>query len=60
MDEMYKEYGYFNDELLNYEFEGIRGKAKISKIMQNVRNNIKELLKVLDIECVEYYLSSQK
>lgn len=60
MDEMYKEYGYFNDELLNYEFEGIRGKAKISKIMQNVRNNIKELFEGLDIECVEDYLSSQK
>ena len=36
---VYNKYGFYNEFVLSYSFEGIEGAAKIGNIMENIRNN---------------------
>ena len=37
LEELYKQYGYYNEKLLNFTYEGIEGLQKISSIMDSLR-----------------------
>ena len=58
--EMYEQYGYFNDDLLNYEFIGIKGQTLIKNIMQDIRANTNKLWAGIDVLSTEDYLSGVK
>ena len=63
MDEMYKEYGYYKNTTLNFEFSGAAGMQKMADIMANLRENAPKefasykVLKIADyLESKEYNL----
>ena len=63
MDEMYKEYGYYKNTTLNFEFSGAAGMQKMADIMANLRENAPKefasykVLKIADyLESKEYDL----
>ncbi|MGI6714150.1 MAG: phospho-sugar mutase [Bacilli bacterium] len=60
IEEMEREYGYFHDELLNYEFAGLQGKTLMARIMQEIRRSGETLFKGLDIASIEDYRSGLK
>jgi len=37
LEELYRQYGYYNEKLLNFTYEGIEGLEKISNIMNSLR-----------------------
>ena len=39
LDEIYCKYGYFNEDLLSFSFEGAEGVQKIQRLMASYRNN---------------------
>jgi len=49
--ELYKEFGYYKNELIDYTFEGIEGMKKIKSIMDYFRNN--DIKKVNNIRVTE-------
>ena len=44
LDEIYEKYGYFDERLLNFTFEGLDGKERREKIMESFRHNIPETI----------------
>lgn len=39
IDEIYKEYGYYRNTTLSFEFDGASGMKKMKEIMDNLREN---------------------
>ena len=60
LNELYKEYGFYKTELVNYEFPGESGKTKIQNTMSYLRENVLSLneLKIRTIN--DYHLSISK
>lgn len=55
LDEIYKKYGYYKENLLNFKFEGIAGKKHIEKIISYFRNEDIEKDLGLDVkEKIDY------
>lgn len=60
IENIYQEYGYFNDELLNYEFMGIKGATTIKNIMHDIRTHSKHIFSDIEILSIEDYLTGIK
>ena len=57
LEEIYKKYGYYEEEIVNIGFEGETGNKKMEKIMDFFRT---DALKGLDISIIEDYLLSRR
>ena len=61
MDKIYKEYGYYIDELVSYSFKGIDGEHKIKSIVNKFRNideliyTFPNIIKIEDYEIQKCY-----
>lgn len=60
LETIYKEFGYFKEELETLTFEGLEGDQKISDILKNLREN--KLMEIGNIKVIWYedYLTSTK
>lgn len=56
---LYKEFGYYKNELINFTFEGIDGMKKIKSIMEHLRNNKITQINDVDITSVIDYSIEQ-
>ena len=55
LNELYKEFGYFKNELIDFTFEGIEGMKKIKSIMDYLRNSdIEKICNVKITKIVDY------
>ena len=57
LEEIYKKYGYYEEEIVNIGFEGETGNKKMEKIIDFFRT---DALKGLDISIIEDYLLSRR
>ena len=61
INELYAEYGYYQNTTLNFGFEGASGMAKMQEIMSNLRDNAPETIANLKvISTSDYKLSVTK
>ncbi|MCY6958640.1 phospho-sugar mutase [Clostridium brassicae] len=59
--ELYKEYGYYKEELVSIKLEGKEGKEKIDKILEHLRHSMKvEINAVKIIKKQDYNISKEK
>jgi len=55
LEEMYKKYGYYSEDLKSFKFEGIEGNKKIKNIMKTFREKeIKEISNYLVLNKTDY------
>ncbi len=55
IEEMYKKYGYYSEDLESFKFEGIEGNKKIKNIMKTFREKeIKEMLNQTVVSKIDY------
>lgn len=55
LDDIYKEFGYYSNNVISIVLEGLDGQAKISRIMEYVRNNPLKELNGLKVEKIVDY-----
>lgn len=57
LDDMYKEHGYYANEVVSIVLEGLDGQERIGRIMEEVRSNpIKELAGLKQVKIIDYKL----
>ena len=60
IDEIYKEYGYYRNTTLSFEFDGASGMKKMQEIMSNLRKNPLKTINGHDVKTVYDYLESEE
>lgn len=60
IDEIYKEYGYYRNTTLSFEFDGASGMKKMQEIMSNLRENPLKTINGHDVKTVYDYLESEE
>ncbi len=60
MDNIYKKYGYYREQVESVTMEGIEGLEKIRTIMENVRNNPPKKVAGKNVVAIRDYLSSTR
>lgn len=61
IDELYREYGYYQNTTLNFAFDGASGMQKMAQIMDNLRVNVPEEIAGLKIiKTEDYFLRKTK
>lgn len=60
LNEIYEEYGYYQESLLSFTFEGISGKQKIGRIMEFFRSLSIDYFKNFEISSIYDYLTQQR
>ena len=60
LEELYEQYGYYQEDWLSFTLEGKDGIAKMEKIMEAIRMNGLSLIGELQIEAVEDYLHQER
>lgn len=60
IDEMYKEYGYYQNTTLNFGFKGAAGMQKMADIMANLRENAPKEFASYKVVKVADYLNSKE
>lgn len=60
IDEIYKEYGYYRNTTLSFEFDGASGMKKMQEIMDNLRKNPLKTINGHDVKTVYDYLESEE
>lgn len=60
MQSIYKEHGYYVNELLNFEFAGAAGMQKMQNIMDYMRTNSPKEIGTLKVEKISDYLTGVK
>ncbi len=58
LQNVYKKYGFYNEFVVSYTFEGIEGTEKIKSIMANVRNNPPKVFGGKKVLAIRDYKSS--
>ncbi len=58
LEDVYKEYGFYLNDLQSITFEGKEGKNKIDDILKNLRDNPPKNICSLNVETFEDYLNS--
>lgn len=53
---LYAEYGYYQEDLINVQFDGLEGRQKITEIMDSLRAEPLKWLKSLEIKAIRDYL----
>lgn len=59
MNSLYEKYGFYNNSLLNFAFEGESGMTKMASIMTALRDNAPKAIADLDVLTVSDYQASQ-
>jgi len=55
LNDLYNEFGFYKEDLMNYVFEGIEGSRKIQSIMQMVKNNpLKNIFEMKLVKLIDY------
>ena len=60
IDEIYKEYGYYRNTTLSFEFEGASGMKKMQEIMSNLRENPLKTINGHKVKTIYDYLESEE
>lgn len=61
LQELYEEYGYFQEDLVSFNFQGVAGQEKIVKIMDFFRNNYPTTIGTRKVTLVaDYYKGKEK
>ena len=60
IDEIYKEFGYYRNTTLSFEFEGASGMKKMQEIMSNLRENPLKTINGHTVKTVYDYLKSEE
>ncbi|MGN0460034.1 MAG: phospho-sugar mutase [Ruminococcus sp.] len=60
IDEIYKEYGYYRNTTLSFEFDGASGMKKMQEIMSNLRENPIKTINGHTVKTVYDYLKSEE
>ena len=60
IDEIYKEYGYYRNTTLSFEFEGASGMKKMQEIMSNLRENPLKTINGHTVKTIYDYLKSEE
>ena len=60
MDNIYKKYGYYKEEVVSVTLEGIEGLAKIKSTMDRLRENPPEMVAGKKVIAVRDYLTSER
>lgn len=60
MDNIYKKYGYYKEEVVSVTLEGIEGLAKIKSTMDRLRENPPEIIAGKKVIAVRDYLTSER
>lgn len=60
MDNIYKKYGYYKEEVVSVTLEGIEGLAKIKSTMDRLRENPPEIVAGKKVVAVRDYLTSER
>lgn len=60
MDNIYKKYGYYKEEVVSVTLEGIEGLAKIKSTMDRLRENPLEMVAGKKVIAVRDYLTSER
>lgn len=60
MDNIYKKYGYYKEEVVSVTLEGIEGLAKIKSTMDRLRENPPEIVAGKRVIAVRDYLTSER
>lgn len=60
MDNIYKKYGYYKEEVVSVTLEGIEGLAKIKSTMDRLRENPPEIVAGKKVIAVRDYLTSER
>ena len=60
MDNIYKKYGYYKEEVVSVTLEGIEGLAKIKSTMDSLRENPPEMVAGKKVIAVRDYLTSER
>lgn len=60
LQEVYNKYGYFREELISLNFDGIKESNKIKVIMREFRENKQNILKEFEINVIEDYKIGKK
>lgn len=50
LEEMYEEYGHYNEKLISIVLEGLEGQQKIGRIMESIRNKPIEMIGEMKLE----------
>ena len=57
LDDMYKEHGYYSNDVISITLQGLDGKARIGRIMEEFRNNpLESLADFKTVNIVDYKL----
>ncbi len=55
LNDLYDEFGFYKEDLMNFVFEGIDGSRKIQSIMQMVKNNpLKNIFEMKLVKLIDY------
>lgn len=55
LNDLYNEFGFYKEDLMNFVFEGIEGSRKIQSIMQMVKNNpLKNIFEMKLVKLIDY------
>ena len=60
LEELFEEYGYYQEDLINLNLSGIEGQKRIINIIEHFRKEPPKSLNNLDITLVRDYLSSEE
>ena len=60
IDEIYKEYGYYRNTTLSFEFEGASGMKKLQEIMSDLRENPLKTINGRTVKTIYDYLKSEE
>lgn len=60
IDEIYKEYGYYRNTTLSFEFDGASGMKKMKEIMDNLRENPLKTVNGETVKTIYDYLKSEE
>ena len=60
IDEIYKEYGYYRNTTLSFEFDGASGMKKMKEIMDNLRENPLKTVNGETVKKIYDYLKSEE
>lgn len=60
LERLYRKYGFYFEKLESFKYEGISGKAKMQKLMENLRENPPSGIGGLRVQIVRDYLLSRE
>lgn len=60
LEELFKEFGYFQEDLVNLNFFGINGQKRMQEIMANLRKNPPQVLREFGLQVIRDYYTQEE